>query len=62
MQDYDNVRKGVYKLPWDMTTLGHKQTNPLNILDKFTRWGITHVTSILPEEILGSIAGPEAGP
>ena len=37
LQDYENVRRGVYKLPWDMTTSGHKQTNPLNVLDKFTR-------------------------
>jgi ubiquinone/menaquinone biosynthesis C-methylase UbiE len=37
-QDYENVRRGIYKLPWDMTTSGHRQTNPLNVLDKFTRF------------------------
>ena len=37
MQDYENIKNGIYKLPWDMTTPGHKQTNPLNILDKGMR-------------------------
>ena len=37
MQDYENIKKGIYKLPWDMTTPGHKQTNPLNILEKGMR-------------------------
>ena len=27
-------RAGLYKLPWDMTTLGHRQTNPLFVLQK----------------------------
>ena len=25
-------RAGLYKLPWDMTTLGHRQANPLFVL------------------------------
>eukprot|EP00798_Chlamydomonas_sp_ICE-L_P005822 gene5822-6107_t len=28
-QDYDNIDRGLYKLPWDMTTLTHRQYNPL---------------------------------
>jgi hypothetical protein len=27
-------RAGLYKLPWDMTTFGHRQTNPLFVLRK----------------------------
>jgi hypothetical protein len=38
LQDLECVRRGIYKLPWDMTTTGHRQTNPLNVLDKFTRY------------------------
>ena len=28
-QDYQNIANGVYRLPWDMTTRGHHQWNPL---------------------------------
>lgn len=31
-QDLDNIKSGHYKLPWDMTTLSHRQYNPLFIL------------------------------
>ncbi|EIE27631.1 S-adenosyl-L-methionine-dependent methyltransferase [Coccomyxa subellipsoidea C-169] len=27
-QDYKNIEEGVYKLPWDMTTRGHRQWSP----------------------------------
>lgn len=27
-QDYKNIDDGVYKLPWDMTTRGHRQWSP----------------------------------
>lgn len=27
-------RAGLYKMPWDMTTLGHRQYNPLFVLRK----------------------------
>ncbi|CAL8463579.1 g3113 [Coccomyxa elongata] len=27
-QDYKNIDEGVYKLPWDMTTRGHRQWSP----------------------------------
>lgn len=27
-QDYENITSGVYPLPWDMTTLSHRQYNP----------------------------------
>ncbi|KAK9815034.1 hypothetical protein WJX73_005595 [Symbiochloris irregularis] len=30
-QDYKNITAGAYKLPWDMTTTGHRQWNPLHI-------------------------------
>eukprot|EP00892_Ulva_mutabilis_P005099 jgi/Ulvmu1/2961/UM015_0001.1 len=30
--DLRNIKEGAYKLPWDMTTLGHRQTNPLYVL------------------------------
>lgn len=30
---WDNVQ-GVYKLPWDMTTYGHRQYDPLFVLTK----------------------------
>ena len=32
MQDYKNIEAGVYKLPWDMTTLRNKQYDPLHVL------------------------------
>lgn len=28
-QDLDAIRAGNYSMPWDMTTLGHKQYSPL---------------------------------
>ncbi len=28
VQDYKNIDEGVYKLPWDMTTRGHRQWSP----------------------------------
>jgi hypothetical protein len=28
-QDFKNIQEGVYKLPWDMTTRGHRQWSPL---------------------------------
>jgi hypothetical protein len=27
-QDYRNIEDGMYKLPWDMTTRGHRQFSP----------------------------------
>jgi hypothetical protein len=33
-QDYENIKEGRYGLPWDMTTLTHRQFNPLYILRK----------------------------
>ena len=36
MQDYKNITAGAYKLPWDMTTRGHKQWNPLAVLGGLT--------------------------
>eukprot|EP00191_Tetraselmis_sp_GSL018_P014080 CAMPEP_0177587304 /NCGR_PEP_ID=MMETSP0419_2-20121207/5565_1 /TAXON_ID=582737 /ORGANISM="Tetraselmis sp., Strain GSL018" /LENGTH=470 /DNA_ID=CAMNT_0019077315 /DNA_START=166 /DNA_END=1579 /DNA_ORIENTATION=+ len=33
-QDIQNINKGIYKLPWDMTTLSHRQYNPLFVLGK----------------------------
>ncbi len=27
-QDYRNIEQDVYKLPWDMTTSGHRQWSP----------------------------------
>lgn len=32
LQDFKNIKAGLYKLPWDVTTLGNKQFNPLNVL------------------------------
>ena len=37
-QDYENIKEGKYRLPWDMTTLTHRQFNPLYILQKGTRF------------------------
>ena len=31
-QDYQNIKAGLYKLPWDMTTRGHHQWNPLWVM------------------------------
>ncbi len=28
LQDYKNIEERVYKLPWDMTTRGHRQWSP----------------------------------
>lgn len=33
MQDYDNINRGLYKLPWDMS-IRHKQSNPLFIASR----------------------------
>jgi len=33
-QDLTNIQQGVYKLPWDMTTLNHRPYNPLYALSK----------------------------
>ena len=58
LQDYENIRMGLYKLPWDMTTSGHKQTNPLNIIDKFSRYSFSdseaYTTWLVDEQILSS--------
>jgi hypothetical protein len=31
-QDCLNIQQGHYKLPWDMTTINHKQYNPFSII------------------------------
>lgn len=31
-QDHENIKEGKYALPWDMTTAGHRQFNPLFVL------------------------------
>lgn len=31
-QDFKNIEAGVYKLPWDMTSLGNKQYDPLHVM------------------------------
>ena len=36
-QDLAAIRAGEYALPWDMTTLSHRQYNPLYILRKCVR-------------------------
>ncbi|KAL4451802.1 hypothetical protein ABPG75_007464 [Micractinium tetrahymenae] len=33
-QDHENIKEGRYALPWDMTTPGHRQYNPLYILQR----------------------------
>ena len=33
-QDLANIKSGAYKLPWDMTTITHRQYNPLFVLNK----------------------------
>ena len=35
LQDYQNITGSLYKLPWDMTTRGHKQWNPAAMLTAF---------------------------
>lgn len=38
-QDYfDFVAKKVYKEPWDMASLSHRQSNPFNVLDQTSRF------------------------
>lgn len=32
LQDYKNIEAGVYKLPWDMTTLRNRQYDPFHVL------------------------------
>lgn len=32
--DLANIKAGVYKLPWDMQTLTHRQYNPLYIMNR----------------------------
>ena len=31
-QDFKNIEAGVYKLPWDMTSLRNKQYDPLHVM------------------------------
>lgn len=38
VQDYQNIANGVYKLPWDMTTSGHHQWNPLWVVQSGFRY------------------------
>lgn len=33
-QDLENIKAGAYKLPWDMTTINHRQFNPLFALNR----------------------------
>lgn len=33
-QDHENIKEGRYVLPWDMTTPGHRQYNPLFVLQR----------------------------
>jgi hypothetical protein len=33
-QDLEAIKQGAFKLPWDMTTIGHRQYNPLFVLSK----------------------------
>ena len=38
-QDYfEFVAKNVYKEPWDMASLSHRQSNPFNVLDQTSRF------------------------
>lgn len=32
VQDYKNIEAGLYKLPWDMTTLRNRQYDPRHVL------------------------------
>lgn len=32
LQDLENIEAGLYKLPWDMTTVTHKQYNPFYMI------------------------------
>lgn len=36
-QDYENIKRGIYKMPWDFATPGHRQTNPINVLSQSFR-------------------------
>jgi hypothetical protein len=33
-QDWEVIKAGHYKLPWDMTTPSHQQFNPLHVLSR----------------------------
>jgi hypothetical protein len=44
-QDLASIKGGAYKLPWDMTTLTHRQYNPLFMLN---RWVDTPVVFSQP--------------
>jgi hypothetical protein len=37
-QDLANIKAGAYKLPWDMTTIGHQQYNPFFIARQSARY------------------------
>lgn len=37
-QDLRLIKEGAFKLPWDMTTPGHRQFNPLYIASQFRRF------------------------
>lgn len=40
-QDLASIKSGAYKLPWDMTTLTHRQYNPLYMLNRWVAaWAV----------------------
>ena len=37
-QDYGDIRRGAYRQPWDMKSLGHRQSSPLNVATQSARF------------------------
>ena len=46
-QDYKNIQEGVYKLPWDMTTRGHRQFSPLWVARRSAQAMLYSITTSL---------------
>jgi len=43
VQDYRNIEQGVYALPWDMTTSGHRQWSPFWVAQRTAQVPTLHI-------------------
>ena len=53
VQDYKNIEAGLYKLPWDMTTLRNKQYDPFHILSTINTFA-TEASNTLTRRFKGA--------
>lgn len=53
LQDFNSIKAGVYKLPWDMTTLRHKQYDPAYTVRTALNF-ISEASSTLQRRMRGS--------